>query len=166
MSSTITARNGELYEFRILLSILCDISFNISFWFSGAVCLWVVLSSHWSTSGLSSTLKHSSWIRLVDASLLSNMVVTRLYMLDCSNLVTTLFQPCFWHASKVSTTLYSNCKLGFDNLVQNKVVQHLEPVYVYTIFSLKLCHQLWPEKFITWSPLELEWTRWLRMTNI
>ena len=66
----------ELEKWRILSRIdlgtrwamIC----SISFWFSGEMCLWELLSSHWSSSDLSSPTSkvHYSynWIKLDDAS--------------------------------------------------------------------------------------------------
>ena len=38
--------------------------------------------------------------------------------------------------------------------------------WVNTVFSPNIRHKLWPEKYLTWSQLELEWTRWPRVSSL
>ena len=45
------------------------------------------------------------------------------------------------------------CGLG-AMFSSNSLFSHL--VGLVTVFSLKMRHKLWPEKFVTWSQLELE----------
>lgn len=63
---------GEVWiSSRILRNKWWAVIFSISVWFSRAVCLWALLSSHWNTWEMPSALKRSNRIELADVSLSS-----------------------------------------------------------------------------------------------